>query len=480
MWELNKRMIESEFEDVVGEKFVLTEPADRRIYGVDYMWLQRLYLDRGLNVPIPDYVVLPRNAEELSRIVRIANVYHLPIIPWGGGSGSQGGIVPVYGGITVDLKRMNRLIEINEQNMTVTAEAGISGFELERKLNQKGFTLGHIPASIHSATLGGYIAPRGSGVLSTQYGKIENIVLNLEAVLPNGDRVKTLPTPNHAAGPDIMHFFIGSEGVFGIITQATLKVQRVPEFRTFATFLFPDVESALKAGQNIMLERLSPAVIRVYDETETRKRIRKILGTEIDKGAYMVLGMEGRQEIVAMRMREAVGLCLEKKAEMLDEKSANDWWNHRYDFYYPPKTLDLPLMFGTMDTLCPFDRINELYQAKKENLETEFADYGLEYIAHFSHWYDYGVMVYDRFLVENPPYDAGEALKLHNRIWNRAVRLSLAHGGVLNEHHGVGLKLTRLVREQYGNAFQMLEALKNALDPNHILNPGKMGFGPTR
>ena len=155
MWELNKRMIESEFEDVVGEKFVLTEPADRRIYGVDYMWLQRLYLDRGLTVPIPDYVVLPRNAEELSRIVRIANVYHLPIIPWGGGSGSQGGIVPVYGGITVDLKRMNRLIEINEQNMTVTAEAGISGFELERKLNQKGFTLGHIPASIHSATLGG-------------------------------------------------------------------------------------------------------------------------------------------------------------------------------------------------------------------------------------------------------------------------------------------------------------------------------------
>ena len=109
--------------------------------------------------------------------------------------------------------------------------------------------------------------------------------------------------------------------------------------------------------------------------------------------------MEGRQEIVAMRMREAVGLCLEKKAEMLDEKSANDWWNHRYDFYYPPKTLDLPLMFGTMDTLCPFDRINELYQAKKENLETEFADCGLEYIAHFSHWYDYGVMVYDRFLV---------------------------------------------------------------------------------
>lgn len=476
---LQRKMIETELVDIAGRRWVLTEEADRMVYGVDYMWVPRLWIDRGLVPPLPDFVVLPGTPQEASAIVKLANVYRIPIIPWGGGSGSQGGIMPVYGGITLDMKRLNKILEINEKSYTVAAQAGINSYELESSLNRAGYTLPHIPASLHSATLGGSIACRGSGVLSTKYGKIEDIVLSLQVVLPNGDIIRTLPLPNHAAGPGILQLFVGAEGSYGIITEATLRIEKLSEERRFKTFLFDGLSSGIEAGKRIMLGRLQPSVIRLYDEAETRKRIKKILGLSLKKGSYMVLGYDGQREIIDLQERLAAGICKELGSEELDPELAWEWWNHRYNFYYPPHCLDFPWMFGTMDTLCTFDRIENLYWTKKKTLEERYADWNLEYIAHLSHWYPWGVMLYDRFIIQDPPVDVEEALALHNEIWNLAVRTSIACGGVLNEHHGVGLKLARLVREQYGPAFQVLRGLKEALDPNNIMNPGKMGFGPT-
>jgi len=368
---------------------------------------------------------------------------------------------------------------IRRYYQTVCAQTGINGYELERSLNSKGYTLAHIPASLHSATLGGYLACRGSGVLSTKYGKIENIVLNVQVVLPQGDIIRTLPLPNHAAGPGILDLFVGAEGSYGVITEATLRIEKIPEERRFRAFLFDNFTQGLEAGKRIMLERLEPSVIRLYDETETIKRIKKILGISLDGGSYMVLGYDGKKEVIDIQERLAMDICRELFAKELDPELGWQWWRHRYNFYFPPDCLDFPWMYGTMDTLCSFDKMENLYTTKKNVLEKKYADYNLEYIAHLSHWYDWGVMIYDRFIVQNPPADAGEALALHNDIWNTAVRTSIACGGVLNEHHGVGLKLARLMREQYGPAFQVLEGLKKALDPFTILNPGKMGFGPS-
>jgi len=477
---LQRKMIETELVDTVGPEYVLTDEADRIIYGVDYMWVPRMWIDRGLTPPLPDFVVLPGTPEEVSRIVKIANVYRIPIIPWGGGSGSQGGIMPVYGGITLDLKRLSSVLEINRDAQTVTAQAGINGYTLECALNAEGYTLAHIPASLHSATLGGYIACRGSGVLSTKYGKIEDIILSCEVVLPEGKIIRTLPLPNHAAGPGILQLFVGAEGSFGIITEATLRIEKLPEERRFKAFLFDTLSKGFEAGKRIMLERLGPSLIRLYDEGETIKRIRKILGISLESGSYMVLGYDGRPQVVEPQESLAVGICRELSARELSEKVAWEWWKHRYNFYFPPHALDFPWMFGTMDTLCTFDKMENLYWTKKQTLEERFARWDLEYLAHLSHWYPWGVMVYDRFIVQNPPVDAEEALMLHNEIWNLAVRTSIACGGVLNEHHGVGLKLARLMREQYGPAFSVLEGLKSALDPKNVLNPGKMGFGPNR
>jgi alkyldihydroxyacetonephosphate synthase len=478
--ELISSLILHELTGIVGRAHVLTELADRTIYAVDYYWVPRMLIDRGRTPPLPDVVVQPGSVEELSALVRLANIHHIPIMPWGGGSGTQGGTMPVYGGMLVDMKRLNRILEINEISGTVTAQAGINGFLLETALNQAGWTLPHYPASVHSATLGGYLACRGSGTVSTKYGKAEDMVLSMQVVLPNGEIIRTLPVPNHAAGPGILQLFIGAEGSYGIITEATMRLEILPEVRRFRSFLFPDMHSGLEAGRLIMLNRLQPLVIRLYDERSTIKTVRHVLGQEVEKGAYMVIGFDGFEEVVAAQEKHAYRICAEHGAQDLGEQAGRHWWEHRYDFYFPPKALEFPWMFGTLDTVATFDKLEGLYWAKKEALESAYKDWGLFYYAHFSHWYPWGVMAYDRFIIENPPEDADEALALHDEVWDLAVKVNLEHGGVINEHHGVGLKLSRHVRTQYGAGFQVLEGLKQSLDPYNLMNPGKMGFGPPR
>ncbi|MGQ9494437.1 MAG: FAD-binding oxidoreductase [Anaerolineae bacterium] len=478
--DLQFKMILNELTAIVGKEHVITTEADRTIYGVDYFWVPRMLIDRGKLPPLPDAVVLPGTVEEVSAVVKLANVYHVPLVPWGGGSGSQGGTMPMYGGILMDMKRLNKIIEINEMSGTVTAQAGINGYDLECALNAAGWTLPHYPASVHSATLGGYLACRGSGTISTKYGKAEDMVLSLQVVLPNGDIIRTLPVPNHAAGPGILQLFVGAEGSFGIITEATMRLERLPEVRRFRSFLFPDLHAGLEAGRHIMLNRLQPLVIRLYDEHSTIKTVRRVLGTEVDHGAYMVLGFDGYRDIVEAQERHAFAICKGWSGEDLGEEAGRHWWEHRYDFYFPPKTLDFPWMFGTLDTVCTYDKMEPLYWAKKQALEERYKKWALFYYAHFSHWYLWGVMAYDRFIIENPPLDPDEALALHNEIWDLAIKVNLEYGGVINEHHGVGLKLARHMRAQYGPAFQVLEGLKRSLDPYNLMNPGKMGFGPPR
>lgn len=139
-----------------------------------------------------------------------------------------------------------------------------------------------------------------------------------------------------------------------------------------------------------------------------------------------------------------------------------------------------PTIFGTTDTVCTFADMPDLYRAKRKNVEEGFAEYGATYTAHFSHWYPWGVMVYDRFYVHDAPEDPMESLALHDRLWDAAIRVSLEHGGVINEHHGIGVKLGRFMREQYGTAWPVMQRIKDAIDPDGILNPGKLGFGPPR
>jgi alkyldihydroxyacetonephosphate synthase len=464
-----------ELERMVGADHVSRRATDLLAYSVDAYWMPQMWLDRGHRTPTPDVIVHPGSTEEVAEVIRLANREGLPVVPWGGGSGTQGGALPIHGGITIDVKRMNRLLDINEHSFTVTAQAGINGGQLEWALNDRGMTLPHYPASANCATLGGYLAPRGSGTISTKYGKAEDLVMSMEVVLGDGTIIRTPSVPNHASGPDFMRLFLGSEGTFGVITEATMQITRLPDVRLFRALLFKDVATGLEAGRRLMTSRLDPLVIRMYDPHSTALLVKRVLGYELD-GAYMILGFDGYEDIAAAQERRAMEICETLGAQDLGREPGERWWAHRYDFYYPPHSLKLPAMYGTIETVCTFDRLAGIYAAKKAAIEDTFGHLGVGYIGHFSHWWRWGASLYDRFLLKDPPADPYAAQALHDEIWNVAVTTSLAHGGTINEHHGVGLKLSRFMPAQYGSAWPLLERIKDAMDPNGIMNPGKVGF----
>jgi alkyldihydroxyacetonephosphate synthase len=460
---------------IVGADHVRSEPIDQLIYSVDSYWLPQMWLDRGRRTQTPGLIVYPGSADEVARVLAVADEARVPVVPWGGGSGTQGGALPIHGGLIVDTKRLDRILEINERSMYVRAQAGINGGQLEWALNDRGLTLPHYPASATCATLGGYLAPRGSGTISTKYGKAEDLVMNIEVALPGGRLVRTPLVPNHASGPDFMRLFLGTEGTFGVITEATMRITRLPETRLLRAMLFKDVATGLEAGRQMMVQRLDPLVIRMYDPRSTGLLVKRVLGYEL-QGAYMIIGFDGWADIASAQEQRALAICASLGARDLGREPGERWWDHRYDFYYPPHTLHLPALYGTVETVSTFDHIEEIYHAKKAAIEGTYGHLGVEYIGHFSHWFPWGASLYDRFLLKEAPPAPEDAETLHNQIWDTAVTTSLAHGGMINEHHGVGLKLSRFMRAQYGDAWPLLESIKDAIDPHHIMNPGKVGF----
>jgi alkyldihydroxyacetonephosphate synthase len=468
-------VIKNEIMDIVGYDDVTVREAERIAYGLDAYLVPQIWLDGGMTPPKPDWIVFPESADEISRLLKLASRHRIPVIPFGGGTGSQGGVIPLYGGMLLDLKKLNQIIKIDEESLTVTAQTGVNGQHLEWSVNKKGLTLAHYPASEYGATLGGYVAARGAGTLSTKYGKAEDMVLSMEIVLPSSERIRTLPVPNHACGPGLLQLFVGSEGTLGIITEVTMRLDPIPEERRWRAYLFDDIRKGLEAGRRIMTKRLKPCTIRLYDENSTQRIVKRVLDFDV-AGAYMVIGSDGDKESVDLEMGTIHDICTILGGKDLGPELGEHWWKHRYDFYFPPLTLLLPQMFGTVETTATFDRIYDIYEAKKRLIEEEFKDWNATYIAHFSHWFPWGVMIYDRFIIDKPPKDPHEALQLHTEIWGKAARTSIQHGGILNDHHGIGFKLGWLMPEQYGPAWPVLQGIKDLLDPAGIMNPGKLGF----
>jgi alkyldihydroxyacetonephosphate synthase len=329
--------------------------------------------------------------------------------------------------------------------------------------------LPHYPASVDLATVGGYVAARGSGVLSTRYGKIEDLVLALRVVLPTGEVLDTVPVPRHAVGPELTQLFVGSEGTLGVITRATLQLVPLPAKRRFEAVSFRDVGTGIRTVRAAITRGLRPSVVRLYDEVATRQTLSPVVREELD-GATAVLAFEGEPGVADAEAEAMLALARDAGARILDGTLGETWWSRRYEFYKPPHHPTLPAIWGTIEAVATYARIEDVYRAVREAMRPYEAD-GLALKIHLSHWYPWGTMIYGRFVV---PDGGADAVALHDRIWEDGVRAILGAGGVMNDHHGVGVKLAPYMRDQHGAALDALRRIKEVLDPNRIMNPGKL------
>jgi alkyldihydroxyacetonephosphate synthase len=464
--------VEAALAAAVGRDAVSTAPADLDAYVADTYWPALAAAAAGTPIARPDIVVRPRTEQDVAAVLAVADEQGTPVVPWGGGSGTQGGALAVHGGILVDLRSLDSIVEIDETSLTVTAQAGVNGRRLEAELNARGLMLPHYPASVEWATVGGYIAARGSGVLSTRYGKIEDLLLTLRVATPATGLMDTVSVPRHAVGPELTQLFVGSEGTLGVITSATLQLVPVPAERRFAAVAFPSVGAGIHAIRRALQAGHRPSVVRMYDEEATRLAFSPVVGEELS-GVYTVLAFEGDVEVVDAEERRTLEMAAEAGGELLDPALGRRWWERRYDFYHPPHNPELPAIWGTLDVVATYARIEAVYEALRLAVREPYADIGLELRMHFSHWYPWGTMIYGRFVV---PGGAPDALALHDRIWEDGMTAALDAGGVMNDHHGVGLKLGPYMRRQHGAALDAMRHIKTALDPNHVMNPGKMGL----
>ena len=457
-----------ELEAALADGEVVTDGLDE--YAADTYWKAVAARAAGTPLGLPDVVVLPSSDEDVAATLEVANRLRVPVVPRGGGSGSQGGAVPVAGGIVLDLARLDRIVDVDETSLTVTAEAGVNGLRLEQALNERGLMLPHYPASADLATVGGYVAARGSGVLSTRYGKIEDLVLALRVVLPTGETIDTVPVPRHAVGPELTQLFVGSEGTLGVITRATLQLAPLPAKRRFEAVSFADVGSGIRAVRDAIARRPAPLrrapVRRGRDPPDARPGGRSRSSTAPPPSS--------RSRASPPSSTPRPTRCSRSRATPVRACSTDGlgetWWSRRYEFYKPPHHPTLPSIWGTIEAVATYARIEDVYAAVREAMRPYEAD-GLTMKIHLSHWYPWGTMIYGRFVV---PDGGPDALALHDRIWEDGVRAILGAGGVMNDHHGVGLKLAPYMRDQHGAALDTLRRIKEVLDPNRIMNPGKL------
>ena len=458
---------------MLGEGAVSTDPADLAAHAHDWWTLALLRQRTGDTFTIPAAVVRPASTEDVSVVLRWAQETRTPVVPFGGGSGVSGGAQAIEGSIALDVTRMDQIISVDHDALTVTAQAGIGGRTLEDDLEGRGLTLGHFPQSIDISTLGGWVAARSAGQKSARYGRLEDMVLGLEVVLPGGTVVRTRPAPASAAGPDLTRLFIGSEGTLGVVTEATLAVRPAPRIVTHGAYAFAAFEEGLLAVRRVVQEELHPAVMRLYDETDVGIAFRD--AAERPDGSLLVLRFEG--DAIADAEERAIRDIVEAAGgKDLGPGLSERWWEHRNDAVGTFRQIMLDGLLGpaaAVDTMevAGLWPSTDLYEGVRAALGSHADVVG----CHSSHPYPQGTCLYFTFVFIGAKDDAAVEAR-YRAAWADAISATLAAGGTITHHHGVGLLKAPWLPAELGAGFEVLRAVKRAIDPAGIMNPGKLGL----
>lgn len=460
----------NDLKQAIGDSRVLCDPiscmvASRGTWPVELKWLAL-----GTKRPRPVCVARPADTEQVSRVLRVASAHRAPVIPYGGGSGIVGGSIPVEGSIVLDLKGL-RSVRLNRVNQEVTAGAGWTWAHLEEMVAREGYTTGNFPQSIHSATVGGMVATNGIGTFSTKYGKIEDMVVALTAVLADGTVINPSKAPRASTGPDLKRLFIGSEGVLGVVTEVTMRLWQAPEFRRIEGYAFPSTPHGLRALREILHKGLSPALVRLYDEEESEH----FLGvTEIRRGeALLILGHEGLRELARLELDLCRPIVEAHGGRYLGTRPGDVWLKSRFSTErMVSANASAGVVSDAIEVAAPWECLEAVWRRMKEAV----ADVCFRVEAHFSHVYPTGGSVYVIFYARAGSDE--EAIPLYHSIVEKLLRASLSAGGNTSHHHGIGTAKVGPFVEELGPAYEVLVRLKEALDPLGLLVPGNLGLDP--
>lgn len=503
------RGLDQDLARIVGEGSVSSTPADKLAYSRD-MWpraLLRLRAGHPSETP-PQAVVWPGTVAEVQAIARFASQRGLPLVPFGAGSGVCGGIRPSHDTIVVDLKRLDRIRRLDPEALVIEAECGLIGQHLEDRLGRAGLTLGHFPSSIYCSSLGGWLAGRSAGQCSSRYGKIEDMVLGLEAVGAGGELLDTGDGPE---GVRLAQLLVGSEGILAFLTSARLRLHPAPAAVRFRGMAFRRLPDALTGMRRVLQAGLRPSVLRLYDpydsllakmggggkgkgehrtaSTEPRSRapglgtialrallpqmgrlmpIVDLVPAAALSGCRLVMLFEGDEALATAEHDAAVRILAAAGGEDLGEGPARHWWKHRYAVSYRQSALFAGGAFAdTMEVACTWDRVEATYHAVRAAVSKHVFIMG-----HFSHAYEDGCSIYFTFVGSAP--DADGVLGLYDATWRANLDAAVSSGASLSHHHGVGRSKAPWMRTELGAAVDVVRALKRAADPKGLMNPGTL------
>jgi FAD/FMN-containing dehydrogenase len=451
--------------EIVGPQQVTTDEAGLDDLTWDALSKGRLDPANKPQISLPLCSVRPRSTDQVRQIVLLASKHHVPIVPYGGGSGLMGGALSIHPGITLDLRQMNRIIEIDTQARSARVQAGAVLEDLEKALNRHDFILGHDPWTLPVATVGGAISTNSMGYRGGLYGSMGEQVLGLEAVLPTGQVLRTRAVPKSSSGIDLRSLLIGGEGCFGVITEATIRIFPKPEKRVIHGFRFESFEAGYNAIQAMFVQRLRPAVLDFGDSDD-----------KFEGGAVLYLAFEGIDGVVDAEAKRASSVCDQFGATGLPQQEAERFWNDRHEIarrfmrnrgqrrergrdgvYRDWIHVALP---GSK--VLPF-RAAAIEIAKKRGVQV--LESGLwvqpELFSMPLGIFDDGTNQAQLTLEET----VGELLHVVHEM-----------GGSMEYTHGVGVKLAPLMAEEHGYGLEVMRQIKKSLDPDNIMNPGKMAL----
>jgi alkyldihydroxyacetonephosphate synthase len=486
----------AELHQLLKPEQVTLDPLERLLHTYGKSFPDLFRVRNAVVTRAPDVVVFPDSHEQVEALVQLAQRRDFCLIPCGGGTNIVGGINPSVDEarllLTLSLRNMNRLISIDTESRTATIQAGALGPKLEAYLAERGHSLGHYPDSFEYSTLGGWLATRSAGMQSDAYGRIEDMVVSIKMATPSGTIV-TKAVPASSVGPDLNRLMIGSEGVLGVITEATMRVHKTPVAKDYRGFLFRSFEDGVRAIQECLDRGFAPSMVRLQDSGESELAFNmkspshglegwiqnRVKGWLKSRGyvepCILIIGFEGEAKPVAATRRCALQIVKRHGGFPLGKSVGKTWSKDKFNIpYLRDYIMDYGCMADVAETSTLWSNVLPLYAGTVAAIKARFGqEDGTGYIGcHISHTYETGACLYFTFAARQPK---GRELEHYYEYKRLITDTIIGLGGTLSHHHAVGIEHRSWVAQELSPAgLVALRALKTALDPKHILNPGKL------